>query len=108
MPSINDWAAKAAERIYDTENNWGRKASVDRIAAIIATFAEPLMQVLRESKREHQHCEDSFYCCRRCTSPDHFLLEGETLGGDLTECTCGADAWNARVDAALDGLVPKR
>jgi hypothetical protein len=87
---IEDWATKAARRIKDEP----RGASEDRIAAIIATFAEPLMKLLHESRREHILCEDGV--CYKATVPEDEMEEAE--------CTCGADAWNAKVDKALDGL----
>lgn len=122
MPSINDWAAKCADRIDDEYPHARGKQhpSIDRIAAIIATFAEPLMNLLRESKREHYHCEDSWYCCGKCDHDCHYRGaedhehdedcypnthdgEGARTNG---VCNCGADAWNARVDAVLDGVKP--
>lgn len=108
MASVNDWAAKAADRI-DNEirmpslgSSAKRRPSKERIAAIIATFAEPLVALLRESRREHHHCDDSWYCCPMCESEDHGRL-GEGPGHHDRKCTCGAAAWNARVDAALAG-----
>lgn len=95
MASIHDWATNCAARIKAEP----RSASVDRIAAIIATFAEPLMKALREAKIEHHHSDDSFYCCPKC---DHFQ-NGEPLDDD-SPCDCGAEAHNARIDAALAGL----
>ena len=70
---------------------------------------DKLLELLKESKREHYHCDDSWYCCRACRHPDHMLAEGENIGssvvGGLTfepgVCTCGASEWNAKVDAAL-------
>lgn len=61
------------------------------MAADVAT----LRQLLLESKQDHYHCEDSWYCCRKCEHPDHgpFSLKGV--------CDCGADHWNNKVDAAL-------
>ena len=66
-----------------------------------------LMALLRESKREHLHCDDSFYCCGACRSSDHGLAEGETVGVGWRRdgggaCTCGAAEWNDRVDAELE------
>jgi len=64
---------------------------------------EQLTELLRESKRGHHHCDDSWYCCPKCDSPDHPggppSLGAERTGKD--ECDCGADEWNAKVDAAL-------
>lgn len=54
-----------------------------------------LEALLRESKREHLHCDDSYYCCNKCDSPDHYEPSPHE------PCTCGADEWNKRVDEAL-------
>ena len=85
-----------------------RKTGVDLLADI-----HTLLALLAESKREHEHCDDCWYCCRACRHSDHGLYEGEHLGeGDDTlsigasfkpgDCTCGATEWNAKVDAATD------
>ena len=64
-----------------------------------------LVALLKESKREHEHCDDCWYCCRACRHPEHQLVDGEHLGAgyvrvDPGECTCGAAEWNAKVDRA--------
>lgn len=71
-------------------------------------YVESLKALLRESKREHTHCDDSWYCCGRCQHPDHILNENEFLDSHTDEgartsgvCNCAADAWNIRVDEAL-------
>lgn len=48
---------------------------------------ESLRALLKESKREHAPIT-SIYCRRRYIDED--------------PCTCGADAWNARIDEALE------
>ena len=80
MPSINDWAAKAAREIVIDMDL--RERYEERIAAIIATFAESLTRLLREAKREHW--------CRKDFDPNVI-------------CTCGADAFNERIDRVLNG-----
>lgn len=86
MPSVNDWAAKAAERIYEEfPISTHGMPKVERIAAIIATFAAPLVALLRESRRE---------CSTTCRAYGNYQPPYE-------ECSCGADEWNARVDKAL-------
>jgi hypothetical protein len=92
MASINDWAAKAAERIDDEYGGRGTSRTVERIAAIIATYAEPLMKLLQEARREH------FQSCEALLNYDD---DGDKVFDN--ECTCGADAWNERVDKALNG-----
>ena len=59
-----------------------------------------LIALLTESKREHDHCEDVWYCCRACRHPDHGLVDGEVLRVP-PDCTCGASEWNEKVDVAL-------
>ena len=80
------------------------------------TDAELLLQavmvLLPKLKREHSHCDDSWYCCRACRHSDHGLYEGEHLGeGHDTkpfvtsfkpgDCTCGAAELNAKADDVL-------
>ncbi len=123
MASINDWAAKAASHI-DAEirlpsrgSGVAYKPTRERIAAIIATFAEPLTALLRDSRREHFHYENAGSyqerdCCPQCTceswdavarSQDAGHLDAEREPNSDEPCTCGADAWNARVNAAIEG-----
>ena len=61
---------------------------------------DKLLELLKESKREHHHCGDCWYCCRLCRHPDHALADGEILRVPET-CSCGASEWNAKSDAAL-------
>ena len=67
------------------------------------SVVDDLRDLLRESKRQHYHCDDSWYCCPRCDCPDHPSgppsLGAERTGKD--ECDCGATKWSAKVDAAL-------
>lgn len=81
LPSgtIQDWATRAAQYISQQK--------VARNAAVIATFAEPWMKLLRESKHSH------VVGCPKYDYDDIFDKDDT--------CTCGADAWNARVDEAL-------
>lgn len=67
--------------------------------------------LLRESERQHVHCDDSWYCCRSCEHEDHGAggcggyYKNKVRPGKLLEsaCDCGAAQWNARVQAALGG-----
>ena len=63
------------------------------------TDLDKLLALLKESKREHTHCDDSWYCCGACRHPDHTLVE-------IGDCTCGAAEWNAKVDKALREFGP--
>jgi hypothetical protein len=92
---LHDWASKAAQHIYDELPRIRNRPRVERIAAIIATYAEPLVVLLLESKREHGYDEDG----DPCDWWNYIVNEGE----EHKACTCGAAAWNARIDAALSG-----
>jgi hypothetical protein len=87
LNSIHDWASRAAAKILDeySENIPGigdryRATSEARVAAIIATFAEPWLKLLREPRPHATWCATD----RR-----------------EWECDCGADDWNMRVDEAM-------
>jgi hypothetical protein len=93
---IWDWAAKAGVYLHAE----GVRLSSHRIAAVVSHFAEPLVKLLRESHREHHHHgREPLLCCPRCTckSPD-----GDEPNSD-EPCTCGADEWNVRLRAVLEG-----
>ena len=69
-------------------------------------YTEQQRAFLLESKREHLHCDDSWYCCGACRHSDHGLVDGESIGEGWHrdgggKCTCGASEWNSRVDAEL-------
>lgn len=90
MASINDWAAKAAARIADEygirkSHSLTREAQESHIAAIIATFAEPLVKLLKDrGTKAHDVICAHYY-------------------DDFEDCTCGATEWNKKVEEALDG-----
>jgi hypothetical protein len=96
--NIRDWASAAAEYI-DGEYSAGLSARyqprISRIASIIATFAEPLVALLRESKHEGSHAP---------SCPSSRMILGDDPGD--YECTCDARDWNTRVDRALAGDQP--
>ena len=108
MASVNDWAAKAARRILDdlpplrprgsTTTKSERYPTEERIAAIIATFAEPLTQLLQKAKREHRVEEDPMDDC-----PMRMTEELNERLHRKHECDCGADAWNKKIDDVLNG-----
>lgn len=57
---------------------------------------EELRALLLESKREHYVCDgDCWFSCPK---------SGQNCNDDRDsdECTCGADEWNAKVDALLN------
>ena len=87
MASIHDWAAKCAEYI----NSLSPRPKTERIAAIIATFAEPLVALLREARRSDHEAG---------------CMAGWAQVGviyDDTRCSCSVGVWNAKIDAALAG-----
>lgn len=110
MASIDDWAAKVAQRIAEEpdyhkhgqspQQGVTRSAQWEsRIAAIIATSAEPLIQIVRDAKREHTFAIDA----SKAPGRDMIVAGCAKKFFPHEPCTCGADAWNARVDAVLDG-----
>lgn len=84
--------------------SWGLARSIQPIpsAEEIAALVE-CERVLRESKRAHDTCEDSWYSCGAATG-DYECSNDSRKGA----CDCGADAWNAKVDAALARLDAAR
>lgn len=101
MPSVQDWAARAASRIDDEypmkASGYRARPSEARIAAIIATFAAPILKLLNETRRSHSNGWNEEVCDSK---PCPKSKEDEYLTGD-EKCTCSADAWNARIDEAL-------
>lgn len=100
------WQDRAAQQIVD---EWERfttlpgglfdPKSVPHVAAVITEHTKLLVALLRESKRKHYHCDDSWYCCPLCLHEDHGWRGYKQ--DDNGVCTCGADEWNARVDEVL-------
>ena len=72
---VQDWASKVAEYLSGNE-----QTNTERVAAVIATFAEPLLNAVRASRRDH-----SFECARF----------------HPTQCICGANEHNTMLDEAL-------
>lgn len=69
------------------------------ITDYVMSLLEPLITLLREAKREH-----AFTLGPRLLNEQRggVIVKGCRKGAYAMEpCTCGADAWNARVDAAL-------
>ena len=103
---MNDWAMKAARQIVEVECNHRSAARVERIAAVLRQYARPALALVYNAKREHQHCDDAWYCCGKCEHPDHDGADGlsnhrERRAG---ECNCGADAWNEKVERTCEAL----
>jgi hypothetical protein len=118
--TVQDWATRAARKI-DSEifgqDHRGRpvadRVAIPRLAAIIVTLAQPLLDLLKP--REHYHCEDGWYCCGKCPcrctsrgSEDHEHDEEcypSTHTGEAARtggvCNCGADEWNKKLEEAL-------
>lgn len=91
--NIQDWATVAASYVHGE----GLK-NVSRTAAVIATFAKPLMDALEAAKRPHHkgyNDESSDYPPCPCSHDD----------SENEKCTCGAAEWNSKIDAVLRGAV---
>lgn len=106
---VYDWAAKCGAYLHAE----GVRLSSHRIAAVVAHFAEPLVKLLREAKREHHHVADGDIrdgtCCPQCCCqswPDDPESDFEPTPNGDEPCTCGADKWNAKIDAVLQGEEP--
>jgi hypothetical protein len=88
-----DWITEAAEEIFRKhELRALYTLPAKSYAAIIAKHAEPLIALLKESKREYHGYDDDGDHCEKTN-----YLDG------THSCTCGTDEWNAKVDAALKG-----
>lgn len=97
--TINDWATKAAEYWFSTSpSSINREARISRLAAIIDHFSKPITDLLRESRRPHESQCPAF----EWADPE----ESDLMHGNDEPCRCGAEEWNARVDAALAGGSP--
>jgi hypothetical protein len=59
-----------------------------------------LREALEASRMPHYTCDDKWYSCPK--APDGCLDRSEG-----SECNCGADAHNARIDAALNPEVDR-
>jgi hypothetical protein len=66
---------------------------------------EVLENLLRESIREHFHCDACWFCCAKCTHPDHPQDECSPYPQGSGHCTCGADEWNHRARRALEDYL---
>lgn len=102
-----NWTLVAAEEIAMVLASRNYRTDF-AIADIIAKHAAPLLSLLRESRRHHYHCDDSWYCCGKCVNPDHSHGEEDYPASHEGEaartagvCNCGADDWNAKIDAVL-------
>lgn len=56
---------------------------------------EKMLNFLKNTKRTHYYCEDSWYSC-----PRH--EDGCSDSGKGTECNCGADDYNASAEALIN------
>ena len=83
----------ASRELYPSEGTQGA-TNVYLASDVDARVAE-LEKALRESKRSHYYCEDSWYSCP--AHPDG-TSDPDRRG---KPCECGADEWNARIDSLL-------
>lgn len=108
--TVYDWATQAA--MYIDVN---RREPIERITAIIETFAQPLVEMLQLSRRQHNHCDcddNGNKCCPRCAclswrGEDSEPDDEHTPNSD-EPCTCGADDFNKRLELALVGKLISR
>lgn len=104
MASTIDWASRAAEHIIDelcdtlsierTMTFAVFEGKQERIAAIILAYADPLITLLQKARRKHHNTLTDYggWAC------GVFI---ENADGSTEACTCGADAWNEKIDNAL-------
>jgi len=83
---IQDWATRAAGYIAAGD----QYASVHRLAAIISYFAKPIVELLRQTIRQHN--DSDIGTCKKV------LTIGDS---DDVPCTCGADEWNKKIEKVL-------
>jgi len=57
---------------------------------------DELVGVLKSLKQQHHYCEDSWYSCPK--HPDGCAND------DITECNCGADEHNKKIDDAINRI----
>lgn len=78
---------------------------IARIGKLKAARAEGLppdvLALLKDSKRGHVYCDDSWYSCPQAEDGCSDDSKGD-------KCDCGADDWNARVDALLQPYMNPR
>ena len=84
-----------AERDSAVARAEAAEAHLERMAREMprARLAEAV-DLLRHSKREHYYCDDCWYSCPKAK-------DGTCNDGKGDECDCGADAFNATIDAFL-------
>lgn len=69
------------------DGNWVRIEDYNELVTRIVKLRE----ALNESRQPHYSCEDSYYNCGK----------HEDAWRKDDECSCGADAWNAKIDRIL-------
>lgn len=82
-------AKRGADISHDEPNEYKTLLRFLDLAALEAALA-----LLSESKQAHHECEDRWYSCPKADGGCADDRRGP-------ECDCGADEWNAKVDAAL-------
>lgn len=88
---------------YDRMLRALRELRINEFASRFASQLEDVRALLRESKRKHYESEtDSLNNCP-LTRSEH---ENQVMY-IKHECDCGADEWNAKVDAVLAGHLVK-
>jgi len=85
--------------VYDD----GNSADTARLRDLSDAFAARnalLCEALREARRSHYYCDDSWYSCPQAE-------DGCSDSDAGTTCRCGADEFNAKVDAILAACEQK-
>ena len=86
------------------ENDYGIGQVCDDIIYLLGVVVEQRDRItaletgLRACRVEHKYVEDCWYSCPK--APEGCCDDGQ---GD--ECNCGADVFNARIDALLESTV---
>ena len=72
----------------------GNRALVAEVERLESVNRE-LVAVLKESRHSHYYCDDGWYSCPKAEDG----CDNEDIPKDT--CNCGAEEFNAKVDAAL-------
>ena len=87
---MNDWAQKAADQIARANYNAYPREAREEIASIIRRHAAPLLELIKLRDHAATYLDEA---------NDHEPCPRHYDDGLESVCTCGADEWNAKVDA---------
>lgn len=94
------YSEREIERLRDDIRTVNEAAEMLSCAVPEAALIPELVAMLKRSKRGHYYCEDSWYSCPKAEDGCADERKGD-------ECDCGADAWNAELQALLDKCGPQ-